>query len=167
MVLHVFVFLLVVCLLLSLALLWRLDWLPLQPSHARARAIHSITQRLLKPRTPLDCPTCHLAFTASSGTGPAPLPVRPWREVKSRRGAPKRVNTAGFACPNPQCPYFGITDAQVHALVGDGKHGHGERIQTFRCQACHTTFTARRHTPLYRLIPIRKLKGNIEMGETS
>ena len=26
-----------------------------------------------------------------------------------------------------------------------------ERIQTFRCQACHTTFTARRHTPLYRL----------------
>src|SRR5262249_6719879 len=24
-------------------------------------------------------------------------------------------------------------------------------IQTFRCQACHTTFSARRHTPLYRL----------------
>ncbi len=24
-------------------------------------------------------------------------------------------------------------------------------IQTFRCQACRTTFTARRHTPLYRL----------------
>jgi IS1 family transposase/transposase-like protein len=61
------------------------------------------------------------------------------------------VTTAGFACPNPQCPYCGITDAQVHALVGDGKHGHAERIQTFRCQACHTTFTARRHTPLYRL----------------
>jgi len=36
-------------------------------------------------------------------------------------------------------------------LVGDGKHGHAEQIQTFRCQACHTTFTARRHTPLYRL----------------
>jgi len=91
------------------------------------------------------------ASIAASGSKPAP--VRPWREVKSRRGAPKRVNTAGFACPNPKCPYFGITDAHIHALVGDGKHGQAERIQTFRCQACHTTFTARRHTPLYRLKP--------------
>jgi len=61
------------------------------------------------------------------------------------------VNTEGFACPNQQCLYSGITDAHIHALVGDGKHGHAERIQTFRCQACHTTFTARRNTPLYRL----------------
>jgi hypothetical protein len=36
-------------------------------------------------------------------------------------------------------------------LFGDGKHGHAEHIQTFRCQACHTTFSARRDTPLYRL----------------
>ncbi len=36
-------------------------------------------------------------------------------------------------------------------LFGDGKHGHAEQIQTFRCQACHTTFSARLHTPLYRL----------------
>ncbi len=36
-------------------------------------------------------------------------------------------------------------------LFGDGKHGQAERIQTFRCQSCRTTFTARRHTPLYRL----------------
>src|SRR5262249_34520637 len=78
---------------------------------------------------------------------------RPWREVKSRRGAPRRVNTTGFACPNPKCPYFSITDDQIHALVGDGKHGRAERIQTFRCQACHTTFSARRDTPLYRLKP--------------
>jgi IS1 family transposase len=79
------------------------------------------------------------------------VPVRPWREVKSRRGAPKRVNTAGFACPNRSCLYFGNTDDQIHALVGDGKHGRTEPIQTFRCQACRTTFSARRHTPLYRL----------------
>jgi hypothetical protein len=38
-------------------------------------------------------------------------------------------------------------------LFGDGKHGHVERIQTFRGPACHTTFTARRHPPLYRLTP--------------
>jgi IS1 family transposase/transposase-like protein len=80
-----------------------------------------------------------------------PAPVRPWSEVKSRRGAPKRVNTEGFACPNRKCLYFGITEAHTHALVGDGKHGHAERIQTFRCQACRTTFTCRRNTALYRL----------------
>jgi IS1 family transposase/transposase-like protein len=153
MALHVFVFvfLLVVCLFLSLALFWRRDWFHRRPSHSRGGAKRTTVQRLLKPRCPDDCPACRLASTASSGGEPAPAPVRPWPEVKSRRGAPKRVNTEGFACPNPQCPYFGIADAQVHALVGDGKHGHAEQIQTFRCQACHTTFSARRHTPLYRL----------------
>ena len=61
------------------------------------------------------------------------------------------MKTEGFACPNQQCLYFGITDAQIHALVGDGKHGQAEQIQTFRCQACRTTFSARHDTPLYRL----------------
>ena len=75
--------------------------------------------------------------------------MRPWCEVKSRRGAPKRVNTEGFACPNRKCFYFGNTDAQMHALVGDGKHGCAEQIQTFRGPACRTTFSARRDTPLY------------------
>jgi len=148
---HVYVFLLVVCLFLSLALLWHLSWFHLRPSSSRGGAKRSTLQRLLKPRSPDDCPACRLASTPSSGAGPAPLPVRPWREVKSRRGAPKRINTEGFACPNRQCPYAGITDAHIHALVGDGKHGHAEQIQTFRCQACRTTFSARRHTPLYRL----------------
>ena len=151
MVLHVFVFLLVVCLLLSLALLWRHDWLHLRPSSSRGGAKRSTLHRLLKPRSPDDCPACRLASTPASGEGPAPAPVRPWCEVKSRRGAPKRVNTEGYACPNQQCPYFGITDASIHALVGDGKYGLAEQIQTFRCQACRTTFTARRNTPFYRL----------------
>ena len=151
MALHVYVFLLVFFLMLGLALLWRLDWIHLQPSSSRGKAKHTMLHRLLKPRSPYDCPACRLASTASSVGGPAPAPVRPWREVKSRRGAPKRIHTAGFACPNQQCPYFGITDVRIHALVGDGKHGQAERIQTFRGPACRTTFTARRHTPLYRL----------------
>jgi IS1 family transposase len=151
MVLHVFVFLLVVCLLFSLMLLWRLDWFHFRPSSSRGGAKRSTLHRLLKPRCPDDCPACRLACTNSSVVGPAPAPVRPWCEVKSRRGAPKRVNTEGFACPNHLCPYFGITDDQIHALVGDGKHGHVEQIQTFRCQACRTTLSARRDTPLYRL----------------
>ncbi len=36
-------------------------------------------------------------------------------------------------------------------LFGDGTHGQVEQSQTFRCQACRTTFSARRHTPLDRL----------------
>src|SRR5260221_1359289 len=148
---HFFLFLFVFCPLLSLALFGRLDWLHLQRSPSREGATPSPPQRPLKPRPPHDCPACRLASTPSSGVGPAPLPVRPWREMKSRRGAPKRIPTADFACPNHQCPYFGITDVRVHALVGDGRHGQAERIQTFRCQACRTTFSARRSTPLYRL----------------
>ncbi len=143
-----YVFLLWFFFILCLVLLWNGDW----PHHcslrSRPRAVHALVQRLLKPRTPVDCPICRLC---SSGVRPASAPVRPWGEVKSRWGAPKRIPTEGFACPDQQCPYFGITDAHIHALVGDGKHGHAERIQTFRCQACHTTFSARRHTPMYRL----------------
>src|SRR5258708_31111312 len=146
-----FLLLLLFFLLLSLAWLWYLYWFHHCPPHSKAVALHSAFHRLLKPRSPRDCPACCLASTPSSSVEPAPTPVRPWREVKSRRGAPKRVNTEGFACPNHQCPYSGITDAHVHALVGDGTHGRAEQIQTFRCQACHSTFTARRHTPLYRL----------------
>ncbi len=139
-------------LMFFLALLCALCWPHHGPAQPRAAAKRRTRlHRLLKPRTPDDCPACRLASTPSSGGGPVPAPVRPWREVKSRRGAPKRVNTEGFACPNQQCAYCGITDAQIHALVGDGKHGHAERIQTFRCQACRTTFSARRDTPLYHL----------------
>src|SRR5215472_10137224 len=148
---HVDVILLMVCLLLCLALLWRLDWLHLRPCSSRGGVKRSILHPLLKPRTPDDCPACRVTSTASSGRESAPALVRPWSEVKSRRGAPKRIPTEGFACPNPQCRYFGNTDAREHALVGDGKHGKAEPIQTFRCQACRTTFTSRRHTPLYRL----------------
>jgi hypothetical protein len=148
---QVFWFLLVCILPLSLALIWQHGWLPLRPSRSRGETRPSRTPRLLKLRTPLDCPTWRSTGEPSPVVEPPPAPVRPWRELKSRRGAPKRVNTEGFACPNQQCAYFGINEAQIHALVGDGQHGRAERIQTFRCQACRTTFTARRHTPLYRL----------------
>ena len=122
------------------------------PVRSRAAVkVRSTLPRLLKPRCPDDCPACRLASTASSGRKPTPAPVQPWSEVKSRRGAPKRIPTEGFACPNRKCRYFGNTNAHFHALVGDGKHGQAELIQTFRCQACRTTFTARRNTALYRL----------------
>ena len=148
---YVFLFLPLSALIVYLARLCHLYALYHNLPHSRARTLRTTIQRLLKPRTPLDCPACRPSSTLSSGVGTAAFSVHPWREVKSRRGAPKRINTQGFACPNHQCLYSGITDAHIHALVGDGTHDHAERIQTFRCQACHTTFSARLYTPLYRL----------------
>src|SRR5436190_4206487 len=94
--------------------------------------------RVPRPRDPGDCPHCrdHAAVTDRGAAHPPP---RPWREGKSRRGAPKRVATDGFACPNAACTYYRVADAAIHALVGDGRHGRAERIQTFRCQACRAT----------------------------
>ena len=151
MTIHVFLLLLLFLLILYLARLSHLCWPHHRSLHSRAVKVSTTVHRLLKPRSPRDCPACRLSSTHLSVGESAPLPVRPWHEVKSRRGAPKRMNTQGFACPNHKCPYFGITDADIHALVGDGTHGRAEQIQTFRCQACHTTFSARRYTPLYRL----------------
>ena len=148
---HVFLFCLLFFLMLSLLGLWHPYVLHHRLAHWRAGAVHPVVHRLLKPRTPLDCPACCQSSTFSTGARSSPLPLRPWCEVKSRRGTPKGIPTEGFACPNHQCQYFGITDASIHALVGDGKHGHAEQIQTFRGPACHATFSARRHTPLYRL----------------
>jgi IS1 family transposase/transposase-like protein len=137
--------------ILCLTWLWHLDGSVHGLPHLAAKAAQPLVHRLLKPRSPRDCPACRLSSPLSAVVEPTSLPVRPWREIKSQRGAPKRVNTQGFACPNRKCPYFAITDAHIHALVGDGKHGRAERIQTFRCQACRTTFTSRRNTPFYRL----------------
>ncbi len=132
-----------------------LSWLArawLRCSHPPpAAAVAARVPWLLKPRSPDDCPACREQHTRPLADSAAHPRVRPWCKVKSRRGAPKRIGTAGFACPTRTCSYYRITDAHVHALVADGTHGKRERIQTFRCQACKTTFSARRHTPLYQL----------------
>jgi hypothetical protein len=135
---------------LLLGVAWQIGrWQRRHPVQPSSTAVTAAVQRLLRPRTPDDCPACRQQ--AAIPTVPAYPPVRPWSEVKSRRGAPKRIATHGFACPTRTCAYYQITDAQIHALVGDGTHGKHERIQTFRCQTCRTTFSARRNTPLYRL----------------
>jgi len=133
-------------LLAGLAWIWRY-----RPPPRRTAAITATVQRLLKPRTPADCPACRQQMAAPTPTVPPASSVTPWSAVKSRRGAPKRIDTQGFACPKPTCVYYRVSDAQIHALVGDGMEGRCERIQTLRCQACGTTFSTRRDTPLYRL----------------
>ena len=65
----------------------------------------------------------------------------------ARRRSPPPVSPVSIH----YCEYFGITDDQVHALVGNGKRGINNDIQHFRCQWCRTDFSCRRNTPLYYL----------------
>ncbi len=137
---------------LLLGLVWLIGrWHRRHRMRPGSTAITATVQRRLRPRMPDDCPACCQQEALPNTSRPSCLAVRPWCELKSRRGAPKRITTHGVACPNRTCVYSRITDAHVHALVGDGTHGRRERIQTFRCQACGITFSARRDTPLYRL----------------
>ena len=139
---------LILLLVLALWLTLTRGQLTYHPAPPAARLPRS--RRPFRPQTPAACPLCRHPSTEDA-TGTAPVsPPPPWRERKSRRGAPKRVPTDGYACTNPTCLYVDITDAAVHALVADGHHGR-DRIQDFRCQACGHRFSARRHTPLYRL----------------
>jgi hypothetical protein len=131
--------------ILLLGLVWH--WSHLRP-HYQPATVTAARERLLKPRTPADCPMCRRAGATAAEHPPTSIPVTPWRERKSRRGAMGRIATQGFACPNRTCLYVGIVDAQIHALVGDGTHGRCEPIQTLRCQACGTTFSTRRGYPL-------------------
>jgi hypothetical protein len=94
-----FVFLL----LLSLALLCRLSWPHLKLSHAPAGSKRALGHRLLKPRTPLDCPLCRLA---SPGVEPISAPLRPWSEVKSRRGAGHSHQHRGLCLSQPALRAF-------------------------------------------------------------
>jgi hypothetical protein len=123
-----------------------------QLSRWRTAALTTTVRRLrpegTRPRTPDDCPACRRQRTALTETAAPRTLVRPWRALKSRRGAPKPIDTQGLACPNRTCAYYAIIDAQIHAVVGDGTYGKCDCIQTFGCQACQTTFSARRATPL-------------------
>lgn len=105
--------------------------------------------RRWRPRTPDDCALCRLADTGAAV--PLPPTVRPWREGRNRRGAPRRISTDGFACRKPRCRYYGIIDARIHALVADGHHGRSDRILDFQCRACGSRVTARWGTALYQL----------------
>jgi hypothetical protein len=105
--------------------------------------------RSWKPKSPRDCACCQ------TGVSLVPLPdpnsVVPWSQRKSTRGRKKTIDTDGYACPQPGCDYFGITDANIHALVGYGWIDQACTIRKLCCQACHKTFSARKGTPLYYL----------------
>ena len=103
---HIVLFLLVVCLLISQALLWRLDWFHVRSSSLPCGAKHSKLHRLLKPRTPDDCPACRHASTPSLGGGPAPVasllsfcPSSPISAGEARAAARTWWQTLGATVP--------------------------------------------------------------------
>lgn len=51
------------------------------------------------------------------------------------------MNTAGWACPNASCEYYGETDASRHAVIGHGKMGRDKTIQRLKRAACVPGFT--------------------------
>jgi hypothetical protein len=74
-------------------------------------------RRRLKPQSPDDCDLCRLGI--HQPPKPGPRQVTPWSEIKNTSGRKKRSNSEGKACPRRCCPYYGITDSQVHALVSN------------------------------------------------
>lgn len=79
--------------------------------------------------------------------------MRPWSACKGQGGPKKRFDTRGYACLNPDCPYFGITDPAIHALVKDTDRGKDKDTLWAQlwCQCCRKRFTSRKGTPLYQL----------------
>jgi hypothetical protein len=161
MMLHVFVLLLLSFFMLYLAqlchLYWSRHWFP----HCKAVALHSTAHRLLKPRSPLDCPACRLSCTFSSGVvEPAPPPVRPWREVKSRRGAPKRVNRASES-DHPPC----------NSRAGSSKLGDGSAdptpVRSPRVVACVLSFRASSPIPTSSAHAATRARGQTDCATLS
>ena len=137
-------------LILFAALLLKVGWQAYAPRlRRRWKQAKARLPRHWKPRSQKDCPHCCEGLSLESC--PVQREVEPYAERKSTRGRKQEICTAGFACLNPLCEYFGITDDPIHALVGNGKRGIKGDLQHFRCQACRKDFTCRRNTPLYYL----------------
>ena len=108
--------------------------------------------RVMKPKSERDCPFC----VKEKGKQGSPKPEAPvaWSLRKGRGGPIKKISTQGYFCPNIACEYYGVTDENIHALVGNGYHGKQELIQDLICQTCRKKFTVRRNTINLSLIQI-------------
>jgi hypothetical protein len=70
----------------------------------------AVKQRQWKPGTPHDCALCCQQMRLQVSKQRA---VVPYAQSKSPRGRKRSVATHGFACPNADCAYCGITTSSV------------------------------------------------------
>ena len=103
-------------------------------------------RRQLKPKSPEVCPWCTVWSHILPGHGHRH--ARPWREVRGKSGRRKTVDTRGYACQNPACEYYRVTDPAIRALVSAGKRGVRGDIPYLRYQACGQRQTSRMDTPV-------------------
>ncbi len=90
-----------VALLLLYAIAMACWWWRQPQRQSATTSVTTTVQRLLKPRPPDDCPACCYQPRLPPSAPPLGPAVRPWREMKQRRGRPKRIATDGFACLTP------------------------------------------------------------------
>jgi hypothetical protein len=96
---HVLLLLLASFLLLLLcALCWPY---PGSVQSRTAAKMRTTVQRLLKPRTPDDCPACRLATTASSGGGPVPADVASLARGEKPAGSSQAQRHPGLRLSQP------------------------------------------------------------------
>ena len=71
-------------LLALLCLLWAIGlWIRRHHTSVSRSSAPALRQRLLKPRTPDDCPTCRCQHARPAAEPALPPVPRPWRELKS------------------------------------------------------------------------------------
>ena len=125
---------------------WRLNQRRVKKWWQRVKDHHP---RQRHPKSPKDCPHCCRGIRLE--TARINWDVKPWGEVKSKRGRKKKYPTQGYACLDADCAYFGHTDENIHALVHHAHRGKDKDIPYLCCQACQTVFSSRKGTPLYYL----------------
>jgi len=148
---HVFLFFLILC----LAWLGQLSGFYHNPPNSRVGTIHTKIQRLLKPRTPLDCPAFCLSSTllSGSGVGSSPLPVLSWCEVKSRRRAhmvTQMRSRLSISLPVTPLSALGATPPCTACPLSAGCNGAdsaSRRAGSFCCKACLRLPARHAHEP--------------------
>jgi hypothetical protein len=150
------------CELLIIWLVWQYLAVVEVPLRQLLAQVGKRQKRQMHPQSPKDCPACraqHKRCEVHVVPAGGKLGVEAWGAHKGRRGRRKVVATDGHACSNAGCAYYNITDGQVHALVGNGKHYGADTIQYLKCQACGTKVSTRWNTPMYDLkTPARRVE---------
>jgi hypothetical protein len=88
---------------------------------------------VLQPKSERDCRFC-CEGKGKPSTAKREMPIS-WQLRKGRGGRKKKVETEGYFRPNKSCEYYGISQEEIYALAGYGRHEKHMVIHDFICQA--------------------------------